>query len=84
MLCCSRSLKTTKLSFSRQVLFTNEDDVKSLFFVITSIFVTGSRRRSRPDIGTLTLSYKGFFGLAGHGGGGGGWNPSHLYNFSSI
>ena len=33
----------------------------------------------------LTLSYTGFFGLAGHGGGGGGgWNPPHLYNFSSI
>ena len=29
-------------------------------------------------------SYTGFFGLAGHGGGGGGWNPPHLYNFSSI
>ena len=28
----------------------------------------------------LTLSYTGFFGLAGHEGGGGGvWNPTHTF-----
>ena len=32
----------------------------------------------------MDLSYTGFFELACHGEGGGGMNPPHLYNFSSI
>ena len=35
----------------------------------------------------MDLPYTGFFELACHGEGGGGeggWNPPHLYNFSSI